>query len=95
MPTYNNRMASKMGLQEYNRNLSVGLLTAMYEDNADFTNSFRALADVSEADPADSMPASLKSVSFTLLILRRAISTFGIETFQCLPDLDQKTGIVC
>ena len=63
IPTYNNRMASKMGMQEYNRDLSVGLLTAMYEDKADFTNSFRALEDVSVSDPAVSMPESLRAVS--------------------------------
>ena len=62
IPTYNNRMASKMGLKDYDRDLSVGLLTAMYEDKADFTNSFRALADVSVNDSADSMPDSLRAV---------------------------------
>ena len=55
-------MASKMGLKEYNRDLSVGLLTAMYEDKADFTNSFRALADVSVDDSGDAMPATLRAV---------------------------------
>ncbi len=43
----------------------MGLLTAMYEDNADFTNTFRALGGVS-AQPADTdvdgVPASLQKV---------------------------------
>ena len=62
MPTYNAQIASKMGLKDYDRELSVNLLTAMYEDRADFTNSFRALADVSTSDPEDSIPSSLRSV---------------------------------
>lgn len=68
MPAYNSRMASKMGLKEYNRELSVGLLTAMYEDRADFTNSFRALADISVDDAADSIPESLQAVSPTKIL---------------------------
>ncbi len=68
IPTYNDRMASKMGMQEYNRDLSVGLLTAMYEDRADFTNSFRALADVSVDDQADSMPDSLRAVRLCAIL---------------------------
>lgn len=63
VPVYNLRMAAKLGLKEYNRDLSVKLLTNMYEDKADFTNTFRALADVSVNDPADSIPESVRAVS--------------------------------
>ena len=41
------------GLKEYSKELAVGLLSAMYEDDADFTNTFRALGSVT-SQPADS-----------------------------------------
>lgn len=59
---YNKRMAAKMGLRTYSRDLSVRLLTAMYEDRADFTNTFRALADVSTSDEKEALPDSLRQV---------------------------------
>jgi uncharacterized protein YdiU (UPF0061 family) len=49
---YQGRMAAKMGLNEYNKELAVGLLSAMYEDDADFTNTFRALGSIT-LQPAD------------------------------------------
>lgn len=59
---YNQRMASKLGLKSYHRELSVRLLTAMYEDQADFTNTFRALAEVSVDDASASLPEALRQV---------------------------------
>lgn len=41
----------------------VHLLTAMYEDGADFTNTFRALASVdADADAPGSIPSALQEV---------------------------------
>ena len=60
---YNSRMASKLGLRSYKRDVAVGLLTAMFEDRADFTNTFRALADVRPEDEPSSIPASLQAVT--------------------------------
>lgn len=61
------------GLRKYNKELSVDLLTAMYEEDADFTNTFRALGGVS-AQPADTdadgVPASLQKVSHALFEAR-------------------------
>lgn len=68
---YNSYMASKLGLKSFDRELSVRLLTAMYEDKADFTNTFRALSDVSIGDAPDSMPDSLRNVSPTFYELGR------------------------
>jgi uncharacterized protein YdiU (UPF0061 family) len=62
---YQGRMAAKMGLKEYNKELAVGLLSAMYEDDADFTNTFRALGKIASqptGDDADGMPAPLLRV---------------------------------
>ena len=63
MDTYNQRMAAKMGLRAYQKELSIGLLEGMYEDQADFTNAFRSLADVSVNDAPDAIPESLRAVS--------------------------------
>ena len=38
---YNGRMAAKLGIKLYDRDLVVDLMKAMYEDEADFTNTFR------------------------------------------------------
>ena len=52
---------SIQGLNKYNREVAVALLTAMYEDDADFTNTFRALGGVSTSG-TDELPASLAEV---------------------------------
>jgi uncharacterized protein YdiU (UPF0061 family) len=39
-------MAARMGLSAYDRTLSTELLKLMYEDSADFTNTYRALSTV-------------------------------------------------
>lgn len=62
MEAYTGRMARKMGLTKYDRDLAVGLVTIMYEDKADFTNTFRALASVSDGDDPGSIPAPLEEV---------------------------------
>lgn len=41
--------------------MAVALLTAMYEDDADFTNTFRALGSITTAGE-DELPASLAEV---------------------------------
>jgi uncharacterized protein YdiU (UPF0061 family) len=48
---FSTMMGSKMGLKTYDRVLANGLLKAMYEDSADYTNTFRALSSVSMATP--------------------------------------------
>ena len=49
------------GLKKYDRDVAVALLTAMYEDDADFTNTFRALSGVSTSG-TDDLPVSLSEV---------------------------------
>ncbi|CAK0779519.1 hypothetical protein CVIRNUC_004792 [Coccomyxa viridis] len=56
---YTSRMARKLGLREYRKELAVGLITLMYEDKADFTNTFRAMAAVSADDEPSTVPAAL------------------------------------
>ncbi|GFR46340.1 hypothetical protein Agub_g7911, partial [Astrephomene gubernaculifera] len=58
---YNARMAAKLGLLEYDRALCTELLKLMYEDDADFTNTFRALCEVESATTTS--PASSSSSS--------------------------------
>ena len=43
---YQARMAAKLGLLRYHKEVATGLLANMYEDEADFTNTFRALASI-------------------------------------------------
>lgn len=74
METYNSRTAQKLGLKQYDRDLSVGFMQLMYEDKADFTNTWRALADVSSSEQeeastsgrdngaASSIPSALATV---------------------------------
>ena len=62
---------SAQGLKKYDRDVAVALLTAMYEDDADFTNTFRALSGVSTSG-ADDLPASLAEVWSRLVIARLA-----------------------
>lgn len=64
---YTARMAAKMGLKTYNKELAVGLVTLMYEDKADFTNTFRALATVSCGDEEGAVPEPLAEVCRGLL----------------------------
>lgn len=63
MEAYTSRMARKMGLTKYDKDLAVGLVTLMYEDRADFTNTFRALSSVSDGDAPGSIPAPLQQVA--------------------------------
>jgi hypothetical protein len=62
LPAYEARGAQKMGLKEYNRDLSIGLLTLMYEDKTDFTNTYRALASVRAGDADEAVPSALEKV---------------------------------
>ena len=59
---YTTRMARKLGLREYRKELAVGLVTLMYEDKADFTNTFRAMASVSASDQPGTVPEKLEQV---------------------------------
>jgi len=59
---YQTRMAAKLGLLTYNKDVAVALMGAMYEDDADFTNTFRSLGRVSSSpadDDIDGVPAAL------------------------------------
>lgn len=81
---YEEGMAAKLGLPTYNRDIAVGLLTNMYQDDADFTNTFRALSDISVDDPEDSMPTSLSKVC-PAQMAHTHLSVFPVaynETFQ-------------
>ena len=59
---YTTRMARKLGLKEYRKELAVGLITLMYEDKADFTNSFRAMSSVSADDEPGTVSERLDQV---------------------------------
>lgn len=59
---YTSRMARKLGLQEYRKELAVGLITLMFEDKADFTNTFRAMTSVSARDEPGTVPEALDQV---------------------------------
>lgn len=59
---YEAGMAAKLGLTVYDKELSTSLMTLMYEDAADFTNTFRAMSRVSceeEAGDVQGVPAAL------------------------------------
>ena len=47
-------MARKLGLRSYDKTLAIELQKNMYEDDADFTNTWRALADISTQEPGES-----------------------------------------
>jgi hypothetical protein len=46
----------------HRKELAVGLVTLMYEDKADFTNTFRAMASVSTGDEPGTVPEALDQV---------------------------------
>ncbi len=46
----------------HRKELAVGLVTLMYEDKADFTNTFRAMASVSTSDGLGTVPKALDQV---------------------------------
>ncbi|PRW57632.1 seleno O isoform B [Chlorella sorokiniana] len=49
--SYNATMAAKLGLAEYDRGIAGGLMRLMYEDSADYTNTFRCLSSIT-AEPS-------------------------------------------
>ena len=55
-------MSRKLGLEELEDKLQQGFMVAMAETKADFTNAFRALADVSGSQPDDDIPEALQEV---------------------------------
>ena len=48
----------------HRKELAVGLVTLMYEDKADFTNTFRAMASVSTGDEPGTVPELLDQVRY-------------------------------
>ena len=81
---YTSRMARKLGLCEYRKELAVGLITLMYEDKADFTNTFRAMAAVSADDEPSTVPAALDEVSLTLFCLHcLVLPVSGRSIYSC------------
>ena len=65
--------------------MAVSLLTAMYEDDADFTNTFRALSGVSTSD-SDDLPSSLAEARHLLMPASHGL----IPT--CLNPIPQSVG---
>lgn len=58
-------MAKKLGLKDLDKELLNDLLKCMYEDEADYTNTFRALSSVQYSNSSnheDEIPNSLKQV---------------------------------
>ena len=56
---YTSMMMKKMGLKDYDRVLINGLLKEMFEDAADYTNTFRALSSVDASADGAHLPAEL------------------------------------
>ncbi|WIA41728.1 hypothetical protein OEZ86_009071 [Tetradesmus obliquus] len=56
--TYNGKMAAKLGLQSHDQTLTTELLTLMAGSEADWTNTFRALAHIPTADSSSSSSSS-------------------------------------
>jgi uncharacterized protein YdiU (UPF0061 family) len=56
--TYNSKMAAKLGLQSHDQTLTTELLTLMAQSEADWTNTFRALAHIPTADSNGSSSSS-------------------------------------
>eukprot|EP00803_Ostreobium_quekettii_P004631 evm.model.scf_672.7 EVM.evm.TU.scf_672.7 scf_672:31562-38836(-) len=62
MEQYTSNIAKKMGLKSYNRELAVDLMKNMYDDEADFTNTFRSLSSVdAQASSPDHVPDEIWS----------------------------------
>ncbi|GMH32852.1 hypothetical protein BSKO_00686 [Bryopsis sp. KO-2023] len=63
--SYTETMARKLGLVAYNKELSGELMKNMFEDEADFTNTFRAMSSVTttppEGESMDFIPEQLLS----------------------------------
>ncbi|KAF5831621.1 hypothetical protein DUNSADRAFT_12812 [Dunaliella salina] len=57
---YTDRMRAKLGLRTYDAKLSTELMVLMYEDDADFTNTFRALGSIPAAGSSDAAQAPQK-----------------------------------
>eukprot|EP01025_Chloroclados_australasicus_P048654 TRINITY_DN551_c0_g1_i6.p3 TRINITY_DN551_c0_g1~~TRINITY_DN551_c0_g1_i6.p3 ORF type:complete len:578 (-),score=68.33 TRINITY_DN551_c0_g1_i6:211-1944(-) len=60
---YKNGVARKLGLKEYDGDLVKTLMQNMYEDDADFTNTFRSLNSISSSvnGNGDPLPAELRA----------------------------------
>jgi uncharacterized protein YdiU (UPF0061 family) len=56
--TYNSKMAAKLGLKDHDQTLTTELLTLMAQSEADWTNTFRALAHIPTADTSSSSSSS-------------------------------------
>lgn len=56
MQLHNDGMAAKLGLREYSETLVTTFLKLMYTCEADFTNSFRAMAKVSAENEFERIP---------------------------------------
>ncbi|KAL4433856.1 hypothetical protein ABPG75_000297 [Micractinium tetrahymenae] len=67
---YESGVAAKLGLKAYDREVAAGLLRLMYDDSADYTNTFRSLGSISATagsdaggvDEASGLPAVLAAV---------------------------------
>ncbi len=60
-------MAAKMGLLTHDSELNRALMQLMYDDSADYTNTFRSLSSVPAAWlPSDALPPKLAAVLGTL-----------------------------
>eukprot|EP01026_Neomeris_dumetosa_P044757 TRINITY_DN37913_c0_g1_i2.p2 TRINITY_DN37913_c0_g1~~TRINITY_DN37913_c0_g1_i2.p2 ORF type:complete len:263 (-),score=26.92 TRINITY_DN37913_c0_g1_i2:292-1080(-) len=56
---YTSRIAQKLGLKNYDGELIKKLMQNMYEDDADFTNTFRALSSISTEESNKVLPDEL------------------------------------
>jgi len=70
---YNARMAAKLGLNAYDGTLLLELMKLMYQDDADFTITFRSLSSVTSVDETlEELPAALAAAFETPLEPERA-----------------------
>eukprot|EP00884_Botryococcus_braunii_P018806 jgi/Botrbrau1/5609/Bobra.97_2s0032.1 len=96
LPEYEARGARKMGLKSYNKDLAVGLLTTMYEDRADFTNTYRALSSVSTSEPDEAIPEALSKALGELSEERRGAWSKWLAQYRAalraegLPDKERQ-----
>lgn len=78
---YEGGMSRKLGLQAYDREVAMGLMKLMYEDAADYTNTFRSLSTI----PATAV-GSVDQDSGLPAVLAESLGPLGEERFAAWRD---------
>jgi uncharacterized protein YdiU (UPF0061 family) len=87
--TYNSKMAAKLGLQSHDQTLTTELLTLMAQSEADWTNTFRALAHIPTTDSSSSSSSAANNNGSS-----SSSSPTGEDQQQGLPPLDSPEAAV-